>query len=134
MQASQELWHRRLGHIGFKNLCRLRDGLAHGISFTDKESDSKCISCIEGKQTRLSFPKDIATRATEKLQLIHADLCGPMSEPSWGGAKYLLMFTDNFTRKTFCYFLKAKNEVFRFFKDFKALVEKQTAMKRLRHI
>ena len=128
-QTSHELWHKRMGHISFKNLCRLRDGLAHGISFKDKESIGKCISCIEGKQTRLSFPKGTATRATEKLQLIHTDLCGPMSEPSWGGAKYLLMFTDDFTRKTFCYFLKTKNEVFRFFKDFKALVEKQTGLK-----
>ena len=29
-------------------------------------------------------------RSTEKLQLVHSDLCGPMSTDSIGGKKYFL--------------------------------------------
>lgn len=35
-------------------------------------------------------------------------------------------FTDNFTCKTWIYFLKTKDEVFIKFQEFKALVENQT--------
>lgn len=40
--------------------------------------------------TRYPFPKGKARRAKKILELIHSDLCGPMSETTWGGARYLL--------------------------------------------
>lgn len=43
-----------------------------------------------------------------------------------GGVKYFLIFIDDKTRKTFIYFLKAKDNIFNKFQDFKALVEKET--------
>lgn len=38
-----------------------------------------CDVCQFGKQSRLSFLAVASWRVTEKLQLIHTDLCGPMS-------------------------------------------------------
>lgn len=69
------------------------------------------------------------TRATKILELIHSDLAGPMENPSIGKAKYLLTFIDDFSHKTFVYFLKTKGEVFSKFKEFKNLVENQTGRK-----
>ena len=40
--------------------------------------------------------------------------------------KYFLLFIDDFSRKTWVYFLKEKSEVFDVFKKFKAFVEKQS--------
>ena len=60
------------------------------------------------------------------LALIHSDTCGPMSTTSMSGCSYYVIFIDDFSRKTWIYFLKSKNENFKKFKEFKALVEKQT--------
>lgn len=127
--VSQEVWHRRLGHLSQKSMSMLKNGLATGIYFQDKKEPIKCVPCIEGKQTRNSFPKGMAKRAREKLELIHSDLCGPMSEPSWGGARYLLTFTDDYSRKSFGYLLKSKYQVFHTFTQFKSLVENQLDLK-----
>ncbi|KAK2980575.1 hypothetical protein RJ640_017437 [Escallonia rubra] len=45
---------------------------------------------------------------------------------SLGKNRYFLLFIDDYSRKTWVYFLKQKSEVFSTFKRFKALVEKQS--------
>jgi hypothetical protein len=52
-------------------------------------------------------------------------LCGPISSP-FSGCKYFLTFIDDFSRRTWVYFLKLKSEVFDKFLAYKALVEKQS--------
>lgn len=126
--CSQELWHRRLGHLNRRSMKLLKQGIASGIDYTDSKY-TPCVACIKGKQSRLPFPKQSYNRATEKLGLIHSDLCGPMSVSSFSGARYLLTFIDDFTRMTFGYYIKSKDEVLSVFKMFKSLVEKQTDLK-----
>lgn len=93
-----DVWHKRLGHLSLRGMCALRDNLAEGVSFhCDQLGD--CISCIKGKQTVKTFPKGGTRRAQRLLELVHSDVCGPMSEPSWGGARYLVTFTDDYSRK-----------------------------------
>lgn len=125
---SQQLWHRRLGHLNKRSMDLLRKGMANGINYTDSDY-SPCVACIEGKQARLPFPKKSYSRASEKLGLIHSDLCGPMSVSSFSGAKYLLTFIDDYTRMTFGYFIKTKDQVLPVFKEFKNLMENQTDLK-----
>jgi hypothetical protein len=52
----------------------------------------------------------------------------PMNIELWNGSKYLLTFNDDFTQKTFGYFLKSEDTdtVLNIFKHFKTLVENQT--------
>jgi len=45
---------------------------------------------------------------------------------SLGGNKYFLTFIDDFSRKTWIYLLKSKDEVFHYFKIFKAFVERES--------
>ncbi len=99
--------------------------MAFGVQRKDDKYE-QCEACIKGKQHRLPFPKS-AERATEILQIVHSDLCGPMHVTSFGGARYVVTFTDDFTRYTVVYFLKMKNEVFAKFLEYKALMEKQTS-------
>jgi transposase InsO family protein len=87
-----------------------------------------CVPCVQGKLAKRPF-KSSQSRSHSKLELIHSDLCGPMSTESWGRALYLLTFTDDYTRKTFGYLLKTKSEVFSKFVEFKHLVENQTGLK-----
>jgi len=85
-----------------------------------------CKECPLGKHHRSSFPKESTFRAFEPLQLVHTNICGPISPNSFGESKYFLTFTDNFSRKTWVYFLKNKSEVFEILKKFKISVEKES--------
>ena len=60
------------------------------------------------------------------MDLIHSDICGPMSARALSGVEYLVTFIDDRSKKTWIYFLKTKDEVFSRFKEFKALVENLT--------
>ena len=48
---------------------------------------------------------------------------------SFSGYSYYITFIDDYSRKTWIYFLKAKSEVFERFQEFKTLVENQTGRK-----
>ncbi|GJU65696.1 retrovirus-related pol polyprotein from transposon RE1 [Tanacetum coccineum] len=90
------------------------------------EVDSKCEGCELGKSRRLPFSKVGVTRATHKLEIVHSDVCGPMSTTSWSGNKYFILFIDDYTRMCWVYFLSSKASVFSIFKSFKKLVEVQS--------
>ncbi|CAK1555486.1 unnamed protein product [Leptosia nina] len=122
--VSGETWHRRLGHINSTDMNKMKTcGLVEGLDYPDGFviSKSSCQTCCEGKQSRLPF--NSGSRATETLQIIHSDVCGPMETVSMGGACYFLIFVDDYTRMTFIYFLKAKSEVINYFKEFKSMAE-----------
>ncbi|GJX93180.1 putative ribonuclease H-like domain-containing protein, partial [Tanacetum coccineum] len=47
------LWHRRLGHINFKNINKLvKDNLVRGLPTKHFENDQTCVACLKGKQHR----------------------------------------------------------------------------------
>ena len=52
-----------------------------------------------------------------------------MSSSSLSGYVYYVSFIDDFSRKTWIYFLNNKDEVFNKFKEFKALIENHTENK-----
>lgn len=88
-----------------------------------------CEHCVVSKQTRTSFPSGMSRRASSCLQLVHIDLCGPMSEVSLGNNKYFFLIVDDYSRWCWVYFLKCKFEAFHHFKLFHAMVERQTGKK-----
>lgn len=63
------------------------------------------------------------------LELVHTDICGPMQTRSLGGAYYFLLFVDDCTRFSWVYFLSKKSPAFQYFKEFKVMIENQTAKK-----
>lgn len=123
-----ELWHLRYGHLNFKGLKLLgQKGMVTGLPKIN--SFDLCESCIYGKQSRKSFPIRKAWRASACLELIHADLCGPMNIESFGGSRYFLLITDDFSRMSWVYFLKYKSNVFENFRKYKALVENNSGLR-----
>ncbi|KAJ9539190.1 hypothetical protein OSB04_031923 [Centaurea solstitialis] len=62
----------------------------------------------------------------EILDYVHSDLWGPSQEASLGGAYYMMTIIDDYSRRVWYYFLKHKSEGFSTFKQWKAMVEKQT--------
>lgn len=61
------------------------------------------------------------------LELVHSDLCGPINSTSNGGKWYFITFIDDYSRKTWVYFLQEKSEAFTAFKNFKVPVEKEAS-------
>jgi hypothetical protein len=72
------LWHRRLGHLNFDHIIKLKNnGAVKYLPRISKPYDSVCKPCQIGKLTRTQF-KSKSFPSTEKpLQLVHMDLCGP---------------------------------------------------------
>ena len=124
--ADNELWHQRYGHLNIQGLQLLKNKqMVSGLPVI-KPLEHVCEGCVVGKQTKQSFPVGKSKRAEAILEIIHADVCGPMRTASLSGSKYFLLFIDDFSRMSWVYFLKHKSEVFECFKKFKILVEKQT--------
>lgn len=115
------LWHQRMGHLNFNDLYKLPT-CSTGIKLSSEKEDSICVTCLEGKQTRKSFPSE-GSRATQLLELIHSDVCGPMQTVSMGGARYLLTFIDDYSRKVSVFFIKSKSDVLDKFIEYKNRVE-----------
>ena len=63
-------------------------------------------------------------RAKEILDLVHVDLCGPMSTSVRDGYEYFISCIDNYSRYGYVYLMRHKSEVFEKFKEYKAEVEK----------
>lgn len=125
-ESNSLLWHRRCGHVSLQKLKKMRDEAVLGISFNDNGDDiHRCMVCAMGKQYRQPFPSS-TFRANQVLEKVHSDLCGPMRTRSIGGAFYILTFIDDYSRKTFVYFLKEKSQVLDAFMIFKTLMENQT--------
>jgi len=121
--SPSELWHRRFGHLHFKALLGLQK-MVRGMFSLHFEHDGICRGCVLGKNIKKSFPNS-NTRSKGILDLIHSNICEPMSLPSLNGCLYYVIFINDFSRKSWIYFLKAKNETFNKFLEFKALIENQ---------
>lgn len=119
------LWHFRYGHLSFGGLSTLqRKNMVSGLPQIAAPSQV-CEECAVGKQQRNQFPKGKSWRAKNVLEMVHSDLCGPINPSSNGGKRYIITFIDDFSRKTWVYFLQAKYDAFEAFKSFKIMVEKE---------
>ncbi|GJY07348.1 ribonuclease H-like domain-containing protein, partial [Tanacetum coccineum] len=66
------LWHRRLGHVNFKNLNRLVKGnLVRGLPTKLFQNDHTCVACQKGKQYKASPP--IENQLNQKVKTIRSD-------------------------------------------------------------
>ncbi|GJT36265.1 putative ribonuclease H-like domain-containing protein [Tanacetum coccineum] len=73
------LWHRRLGHVNFKNINKLVKGnLVRGLPSKTFKLDHSCLACRKGKQHRASCKKIEERTVREPLELLHMDLFGPV--------------------------------------------------------
>jgi hypothetical protein len=124
---NSDLWHRRMAHLHHGALRVLREMVTAVPDFSS-EHHELCKGCVLGKYTKTAFPSS-DSGATGILDLIHSDVCGPMSLTSLTSFLYYVIFIDDFSRKSWIFFMKTKGQVFSRFQEFKALVENQTGKK-----
>ena len=103
------LWYCCLGHIGVKCMKKLHaDGLLDSL---DYESLDACEPCLMGKMTKTPFSGTME-RAADLLEIIHTDVCGPISVEARGGYRYFLTFIVDLSRYRYIYLMKHKSESF----------------------
>ena len=72
------LWHRRLGHVGMKQLNRLlKHDLVVGLKNVKFEKDKLCSACQAGKQVATHHPIKTMLSTSKPHELLHMDLFGP---------------------------------------------------------
>jgi hypothetical protein len=82
-----------------------------------------CVCCLHGKKFCTKFLKSTKNKATKIFHPTHLDGCGLFQMPSLGGAHYFVNFIDNYSRRTWVYFMACKDEVFNKFHLFWQEVE-----------
>ena len=93
--------------------------MAGGIPLIE-HPDQVCQSCLAAKQTRCSIPKTSRWRADEPLELLHIDLCGPITLVTAGGSRYFILIVDDYTRWMSVSVLKTKDQAVQAFAKFRA--------------
>ena len=73
--------------------------------------DQLCDTCVVTKLKRRPFPRQASYHATEQLELVHGDLCGPVSPATLGGWCYFLLLVDDATHYMWAVLLDSKAAV-----------------------
>lgn len=94
------LWHRRLGHLSFGYLRKLKPYLFSNLD----ESIFQWDTCELAKNHRVSFSPSM-NKSDEPFSVIHYDVWGPLKIPSLSNAKYFVTFTDECTRMVWIFLL-----------------------------
>ena len=123
------LWLQSFGHLNLQDLILLKKkGMVNGLPALHNIK-LECDGCALGKMHRDEFPLHVNRKERDILELVHTVICGPMQTRSLGGAYYFLLFTNDCTRFSWVYFLSNKSQAFRYFKEFKVMIENQTTKK-----
>ncbi|GKC05004.1 putative ribonuclease H-like domain-containing protein [Tanacetum coccineum] len=106
-----KLWHRRLGHVNFKNINKLVKGhLVRGLPSKVFVNDHTCVACKKGKQHKASCKAKLGRTIIKPLELLHMNLFGPVLVESINKKRYCLVVTDDFSTFTWVFFLASKDE------------------------
>ncbi|KAL0367172.1 UNVERIFIED_CONTAM: hypothetical protein Sradi_3607300 [Sesamum radiatum] len=121
-----QIWQARLGHISKDRIRKLVD--SKNLEIDDLDHLPTCESYLKGKMTKKPF---VGQSAIDNglLDLVHTDVCGPLSTPARGGFSYFIISTDDHSRYGYVYLMRYKSEAFGRFKEYRLEVENQTSRK-----
>ncbi|KAL0433711.1 UNVERIFIED_CONTAM: hypothetical protein Slati_2705400 [Sesamum latifolium] len=126
IMKNAQIWHARLGHISKDRIRRLVN--SKNLEIDDLDHLPTCESCLKGKMTKKPFVGQSAI-ANGLLDLVHTDICGPLSTSARGGFLYFITFTDDHSWYGYVYLMRYKYEAFGRFKEYRLEVENQTNRK-----
>ena len=106
------LWHRRLGHLSFNYLRKLKPNLFLNV----KDNDFKCGVCELAKSKKISYIPS-SNKTVVPFMVIHSDIWGPAKVAIPNGARYFITFIDECTRMIWISLLKSKDEAYEAFKE-----------------
>lgn len=116
-------WHARLGDVNYQALSMMfKERMVRGLPKIVQPKDL-CSGCLMSKQIKRHVPTRANFNAKKVLELIHGDLCGPITPETTFGKRYFFLLVDDFSRVMWVYMLNNKSGAFGVFKNFRALVE-----------
>ncbi|KAJ9557281.1 hypothetical protein OSB04_011895 [Centaurea solstitialis] len=128
--SESSLWHRRMCHMNFQNMNKLVKGnLVRGLPVKEFSCDDHCVSYLKGKQHKSTHKSKEVNTISSLLQLLHMDLFSPTNVMSIGKKSYCLVIVDDYSRFTWVFFLRTKDETSGLIKPFVIRVENKTNLK-----
>ncbi|KAJ9553923.1 hypothetical protein OSB04_017968 [Centaurea solstitialis] len=128
--SESSLWHRRMCHMNFKNMNLLvKNNLVRGLPAKEFSCDDHCVACLKGKQHKSSHKSKEVNTISSPLHLLHMDLFGPTNVMSIGKKSYCLVIVDDYSRFTWVYFLRTKDETSGLIKPFVTRMENKTNLR-----
>jgi GAG-pre-integrase domain len=115
-RVSADVWHARLGHPSTSITLEV---LNSNILPCSSKYLSLCQNYCMGKPHKLPFTLNTIIFCAP-LEIVHSNLWGPSPVMSHNGFRYYVIFIDDFTRFSWIYFLKIKDEVTNVFTLFKS--------------
>ena len=114
------LWHRRLGHLSFGYLRKLKPHLFSAVN----DSTFQCDTCDLAKSHRIPYLPSL-NKSSIPFAVIHSDVWGPTKTPSISTTRYFVTFIDECTRMTWVSLLTNKSDVYQAFQEFHNMVRTQ---------
>jgi transposase InsO family protein len=122
-------WHARFGHINFGDLLKMgREELVRGLPALARV-EQICEACLAGKHRRTPFPLQGIRRAAEPLELVHGDICGPITPATPSGNRYFLLLVDDYSRYMWVVLLPTKDGAPAAIKHVQAAAEQKSGKK-----
>ncbi|WJZ95109.1 hypothetical protein VitviT2T_013901 [Vitis vinifera] len=103
--SSTDLWHSRLGYVSPSRLSFIAKNF---LNFS-VQSNNACPICPLAKQSRLPFGTS-AISSKKPFEIIHCDIWGRYRHPFLFGAHYFLTIVDDYTRFTWIFLMRHKDE------------------------
>ena len=106
------LWHRRLCHVNFDNMAKIRKfRKVRGVLSLKKLDVGLYKNCQIGKMGKTSFnSKNYQSKYV--LEIVHTDLCGPIGIERYSGEKLFILFVDDYSRMMIVMYSKEKSKAF----------------------
>lgn len=89
VDEDSKLWHARLGHVNYLAMSVISKERMVRVLPKIVQPKEVCVGCLLSKQARKQMPKQSNFTATKVLELIHGDLCGPITPKTNAGNKYV---------------------------------------------
>ncbi|KAL6647280.1 hypothetical protein ACP70R_014717 [Stipagrostis hirtigluma subsp. patula] len=122
-------WHERFSHVNVAALHKMaREELVRGLPELGK-TELLCEPCLAGKQRQTSFPTKAEYRAERLLEMVHGDLCGPITPETPSGNKYFLLLMDDLSRYMWVAAIPLKDRAAAAIKEIRARAEGESGLK-----
>lgn len=131
-ETPEELWHARMGHLnrGDLRIILQQSGTPYRpLTSQELQATPQCPACMAGKQhqKRHSRRRKSSIRSSEIFEVVHSDLMEmPLGKD---GSRYVITFTDDYSRGSWSYAMRQKSEALQKFQLFEAWVYRQFGIK-----
>jgi hypothetical protein len=123
--TSMDITHQKLGHISKEAILSMKNsGKVTGLDYINPSDPlTPCNECLLGKMQRSPVNhKKVSSVADHIGARVHSDILGPMEQPSHCGYKYIISFTDDYSRYSTIYPMFRKSDAFDCYLKYSAML------------